>query len=140
MLTNGLYNFSNIVVHNDLSSDHPPVTFSVDAQGVEFISKQLIPSYKRADWMKFKRVLQDCHKVRQSPTLYGVFTCDCDPPELPNGDLLAVFADDTAINTSHSDVSIVVQCLQNAVNLLQLYYSSWKIKINPSKSQCIYFS
>jgi hypothetical protein len=72
-----------------------------------------------------------------SPTLYGVFTCD--PPELPNCDL-AVFADDTAIYTSHSDVSIVIQCLQNAVNLLQLYYSSWKIKINPSKSQCIYFS
>jgi hypothetical protein len=72
-----------------------------------------------------------------SPTLYGVFTCD--PPELPNCDL-AVFADATAIYTSHSDVSIVVKCLQNAVNLLQFYYSSWKIKINPSKSQYIYFS
>jgi hypothetical protein len=72
-----------------------------------------------------------------SPTLYGVFTFD--PPELPNCDL-AVFSDDTAIYTSHSDVSIVVQCLQNAVNLLQLYYSSWKIKINPANLQCIYFS
>jgi hypothetical protein len=49
--------------------------------------------------------------------LYGVFTCD--PPELPNCDL-AVFADDTAIYTSYSDFSIVAQCLQNAVNLLQL--------------------
>jgi hypothetical protein len=67
-----------------------------------------------------------------SPTFYGVFTCD--PPELPNCDL-AVFADDTAIYISHSDVSIVVQCLQNALNLLQLYYSSWKIKlIHPSHS------
>jgi hypothetical protein len=60
-----------------------------------------------------------------SLTLYSVFTCD--PPNFPNCDL-TVFADDTA----HSDVSIEVQCLQNAVKLLQLYYSSWKIKINPS--------
>jgi hypothetical protein len=48
---------------------------------------------------------------------------------------LAVFADDIAIYTSHSDISIVGQRLQNAVKLFQLYYSSWKLKIiHPSHS------
>jgi hypothetical protein len=30
--------------------------------------------------------------------------------------------------------------LQESINLLQSYYSDWKIKINPAKSQCIFFT
>lgn len=72
-----------------------------------------------------------------SPTLYGIFTSD--PPELLDCEI-AAFADDTAIFTTHSNVTIITDRLQNAVEGLQSYFDSWKIKINPSKSQCIFFS
>jgi hypothetical protein len=72
-----------------------------------------------------------------SPTLYGIFTSD--PPAL-NGCEMAVFADDTAIFCTNSSVAVIVQSLQDGIDALQNYYISWKIKINPAKSQCIYFT
>jgi endonuclease/exonuclease/phosphatase family metal-dependent hydrolase len=72
-----------------------------------------------------------------SPTLYGIFTSD--PPELPNCDI-ATFADDTAIYTTHSNVNLIIDRLQDSIEKLHQYFDSWKIKINPAKSQCIYFT
>jgi hypothetical protein len=72
-----------------------------------------------------------------SPNLYNIFTSD--PPSLENTEI-AIFADDTALYTSHSNAQVIIQNLQEAINVLQNYYLEWKIKINPTKSQCIYFS
>jgi len=59
MLTNSLYNISRLEVHNDLSSDHRPVTFSVGASNLEYITENLIPCYNRADWVLFKNFLNN---------------------------------------------------------------------------------
>jgi hypothetical protein len=59
-----------------------------------------------------------------------------DPPKL-NGCEMAVFADDKAIYCTNSSVAVIVQSLQDGIDTLQNYYISWKIKINPAKSQCI---
>jgi hypothetical protein len=72
-----------------------------------------------------------------SPTLNGIFTSD--PPELI-GCEMAVFADDMVIFCTSSSVAVILQSLQDGIDALQNYYISWNIKINPAKSQCIFFT
>jgi Reverse transcriptase (RNA-dependent DNA polymerase) len=59
VLTNGLCNISRLEVHDDLSSDHCPVTFSIGASNIEFITENRIPCYNRADWILFKNFLNN---------------------------------------------------------------------------------
>jgi hypothetical protein len=57
MLTNGIFNISNLTVHNALSSDHRLVTFKIDSNGIEFISRQFVSYYCWADWVRFLNFL-----------------------------------------------------------------------------------
>jgi len=65
------------------------------------------------------------------PKLYLLFTSD--RPQAPNV-MIGTFADDPVILTYHTDVLRVSSCLQEYLNILQIWLHAWKIKINESKS------
>jgi Reverse transcriptase (RNA-dependent DNA polymerase)/Endonuclease-reverse transcriptase len=72
-----------------------------------------------------------------SPTLYNIFTSD-----IPNaGECeLATFADDTAIFVSDKLPEVVCGKLQSQLDSLSDYFKDWKIRINPTKTQAIFFT
>jgi Reverse transcriptase (RNA-dependent DNA polymerase) len=72
-----------------------------------------------------------------SPTLFNIFTSDF--PELDEVHL-ALFADDSALFTSHSKVDVIIGRLQTALNCLRDYYSNWRIGLNSSKTQAVFFT
>jgi hypothetical protein len=72
-----------------------------------------------------------------SPNLYNIFTHDAPAHGSTES---ALYADDTAIFSSGVDPTIVIRCLQEHSNALLEYFASWKIKINSSKTEAIFFS
>lgn len=50
-----------------------------------------------------------------------------------------IFTDDTAFAATDSYLNKVITSLQAAQNPLEGFQSQWKIKINPNKTQAIYF-
>jgi hypothetical protein len=72
-----------------------------------------------------------------SPTLFNVFLFD-----IPSffRCILSLFADDTAILTSSDKPGPIMKRLQSSLTKIQNYFLNWKIKVNPSKTQCIFFS
>jgi len=53
---------------------------------------------------------------------------------------IALFADDTTIYCNSSDTQKITTALQNHLNKISLWCLKWKIIINPSKSQAVFFS
>jgi hypothetical protein len=72
-----------------------------------------------------------------SPTLYNFFTSDVSTVD---GCVLATFADDPALFVSSSDPTAVCGGLQGQLDSLTDYFKRWKIKVNSSKTQAIYFT
>lgn len=72
-----------------------------------------------------------------SPILYNIFTADV---VMVDGVLYFIFADDTAFVATDSDPTIVITKLQAAQNAIEGYQRKWKMKINPIKTQAIFFS
>lgn len=66
-----------------------------------------------------------------SPILYNVFASD--QPTTPNT-LVGDYADDKAILSIHSDPAVAAQNLQTHLNLMEKWYTDWRIKINQCKS------
>ena len=71
------------------------------------------------------------------PVLYNLFTSDI--PELPNGGILSLFADDTAIMYEGRQINQIVKKLQTGLNVFVNYLTSWKICVNAAKTQTIVF-
>jgi hypothetical protein len=71
-----------------------------------------------------------------SPTLYNIFTSDIPTTEECE---LATFADDTAIFVSGTDPSEVCGRLQPTPAFSD-YFKNWKTRVNPKKTQAIYFT
>lgn len=72
-----------------------------------------------------------------SPTLYNIFTADV---LMIDGVSYAFFADDTGFFATDNDPKIVTIKLQAAQNRLEEFQQKWRIKINPSKTQAIFFT
>lgn len=72
-----------------------------------------------------------------SPVLYNIFVSDV---EMVNDVEYYLFADDTGFIASGEDPSIVICNLQGAQDALESYYRKWKIKVNPLKTQAIFFT
>jgi hypothetical protein len=77
------------------------------------------------------------HGAVLSPTLYNLFTSDAPTAD---GCELATFVDDTAIFVSNSEPMNVCVGLQSQLNSLTDYFEKWKIKVNASNIQAIYFT
>lgn len=72
-----------------------------------------------------------------SPTLYNIFTADI---LMVDGVVYAFFADDTAFLAADKDPEIVVTKLQHAQNCLEEFQRKWRIRINATKTQTIFFT
>lgn len=72
-----------------------------------------------------------------SPILYNIYTHDF--PQL-NGCESSIFADDTAILSSNIYSHDVLLNLQNSLDDVINYFNKWKILVNPTKTQAIYFT
>lgn len=72
-----------------------------------------------------------------SPVLYNIYTSDitenidCD---------ISLFADDTALYHSDVDPKNITRKLEKNLSSLQAYFFKWKIKTNPTKTACTFFS
>jgi len=66
-----------------------------------------------------------------SPLLYNIFAADMPIAENCN---TAVYADDTLLYCTHSDVNIAATNLQDSLNTLLNWFKKWKISINSTKS------
>jgi len=72
-----------------------------------------------------------------SPLLYLIYTADIPTTSCT---ILNTFADDTCILATDSDPTITSFKLQHHLNLLENWFTLWKIKINTNKSSHITFS
>lgn len=72
-----------------------------------------------------------------SPTLFNIFTSDLkvNPPCQ-----IALFADDLAIYTSNENPNIIINDLESELTKTLKYYYKWKIKVNETKTQAIFFT
>lgn len=71
------------------------------------------------------------------PTLFNIFTHDI--PQATNC-VLSLFADDAAVYSAGFSYSEINQSMQSYLNELDIYYKKWKIKINPNKTNAIFFT
>jgi hypothetical protein len=70
-----------------------------------------------------------------SPTLFNILTSDF----ITLTDVqLALFADDSALFSTHAKADVIIDRLQSALNTIKRYYSTWRIKLNPSKTQIVF--
>lgn len=72
-----------------------------------------------------------------SPTLFNIFISDL--PQLKHSKI-ALFADDTVIFTTHQNLTLGRNKLQDDLNTLTEWFQQWKIKINPTKCKAKIFS
>jgi hypothetical protein len=74
-----------------------------------------------------------------SPHLFNFFINDIPIPKNCN---IAIYADDTSLYSkigAHG-LDILINNLENGLNEITNFFSSWKIKINPNKTEAIIFS
>jgi hypothetical protein len=71
------------------------------------------------------------------PLLFNLFTSDI--PPLPENGALSLFADDTAVVHNGRVIRALTAKLQQSLNVLSDYFTSWKICINAAKTQTILF-
>mgnify|MGYP003536187460 FL=1 len=72
-----------------------------------------------------------------SPTLYNTYTYDIPKNEQTT---TALFADDTAIYASSTQLKNIIKPLKEHAQQIQDYMTKWKIKINGDKTQAIYIT
>ncbi|GFU58867.1 RNA-directed DNA polymerase from mobile element jockey [Nephila pilipes] len=72
-----------------------------------------------------------------SPTLFNYFVNDI--PKQPDT-TLCVYADDTAILARHYFPKNIGQALNNHLKDLEVWYSTWKIALNVSKTEAVFFN
>lgn len=72
-----------------------------------------------------------------SPTLFNIYTSDIPKSNVTQ---IALFADDTAVYHSHESAICVIRAIEKSLDILSKYYQTWKIKLNESKTQAIFFT
>lgn len=72
-----------------------------------------------------------------SPFLFNIYVND-----IPKSDKtqIALFADDTALIATSRNKTLANKYLQKHIDVLEDYYTSWKIKVNSTKTKLIYLS
>lgn len=72
-----------------------------------------------------------------SPTLFNLFVSDVPRPRNVH---LAQYADDIALYYSARLPGMLVRSIQTGVNKIVKFCRKWRLKLNPSKTECVYFS
>jgi hypothetical protein len=87
-------------------------------------------------------------------TVAGKRSADCGVPSgMPQGAVLsptlfniltdvqmALFSDDSALSSTHAKLNVIIDRLKSALMTIKRYYSTWRIKLNPSKTQAMFFT
>lgn len=71
-----------------------------------------------------------------SPLLYSIYTADFKAPSFVK---TAYYADDTALITTSKLTTALLKKMETGLLACNKYFSKWKIKINPNKTQAIIF-
>ena len=74
-----------------------------------------------------------------SPLLYIMYTADS-MNEIPTHTEHGLFADDTALWTSGNTMTILTSRLQQSIDAFESWCKSWKLKLQPTKTELIHFS
>lgn len=72
-----------------------------------------------------------------SPSLYNIYISDL---KVPGDCKLAQFADDTGVLRSDDNPKVISTRLQESVVQIIAFFKKWKIKINASKTEAIFFT
>lgn len=72
-----------------------------------------------------------------SPVLYNLYISDV--PQI-DGVCYYFFADDTGFSAADLSADTICQALQSASDSLSDYQSKWRIKVNPAKTQVMFFT
>ena len=72
-----------------------------------------------------------------SPVLYNIYTADL---KVPRDTSLAQFVDDTGLLSSGKSPNKIMRTLERSYKSISEFYYKWRIKINDSKTQSVYFS
>lgn len=71
------------------------------------------------------------------PLLFNIFTSDI---PIPQNASLALYADDTAIITQHSDIQTAQQNLQISLDTTMEWFEKWKLRLNATKCEAKVFT
>jgi retron-type reverse transcriptase len=71
-----------------------------------------------------------------SPTLFNIFVADI--PKCPSA-FTVQYADDTAIIARSRNPDQLGKKLQNAAEMIEDWYSDWRLAVNPEKSAAVFF-
>ncbi|VVC35292.1 Reverse transcriptase domain, partial [Cinara cedri] len=71
------------------------------------------------------------------PSLFNIYCHDIPTPQHCH---LAMFADDTAIITQNQTLESSIRDQQGSLDELSLWFSKWKLTLNPTKSEANIFT
>ena len=98
-------------------------SFQVNVQGKSSVIKQILYGVPQGAVL--------------SPTLYNVYTHDI---PITNDCNIALFADDLAFYVTSRFAKTIVRKLESTAKKFLRYYKKWKIKLNETKTQAIFFT
>jgi hypothetical protein len=126
---------------------HDGLVYKLHAAGVPLAMVRLLNSFlnRRVFHAKIGQVLSTQREIQAgvpqgsvlSPTLYAIFTADIPKPDNTK---IALYADDTAILVRSWSPEIISRDLQGAVVNLESWFRTWRIDVNPEKSNAILFT
>jgi hypothetical protein len=126
---------------------HDGLVYKLHAAGVPLAMVRLLTSFlnRRVFHAKIGQVLSTQREIQAgvpqgsvlSPTLYAIFTADIPKPDNTK---IALYADDTAILVRSWSPRIISRDLQGAVESLESWFRTWRIDVNPEKSNAILFT
>jgi hypothetical protein len=123
------------------------LVYKLHAAGVPLAMVRLLNSFlnRRVFHAKIGQVLSTQREIQAgvpqgsvlSPTLYAIFTADILKPDNTK---IALYADGTAIPVRSWSPRIISRDLQCAVESLESWFRTWRIDVNPEKSNAILFT
>ena len=100
--------------------------------------------HNRTAVIELENVLSRPFKLRSgtpqvSPLLYIIYTADS-MNRIPTHTEHGLFADDTALWTSSNGLDSLCKRLQQSIDAFESWCKSWKLRLQPTKTEIVYFS
>jgi hypothetical protein len=74
------------------------------------------------------------------PTLFNIYINDLPCLENDNNVAVSMYADDTSVTVRSGSTRLAIRKLTDAIEILQPWFSKWRIKINTNKCSTVLFS
>jgi hypothetical protein len=99
--------------------------------------RRLIVTYKNTTSLQLRMTSGVPQERVLGPFLYTIFTADI-PQQ--NSTVMSIFADDTAVLSSHANLNITTADLQTHLDRIENWTRKWRLKINENKSTHVTFT